>query len=69
MKYTLIDVTAYFLNGLIVGLLIWFMHSSYKNAEDHGYTPSARAHMNELVAAYSEPDWDSVPRLSVNDLK
>lgn len=69
MTFKLTDVIAYFINGLIVGLLIWFMHSSYKTAESHGYTPSARAHMNELVAAYNEPDWDSVPRLSVNDLE
>lgn len=69
MTFKLTDVIAYFLNGLIVGLLIWFMHSSYKTASDMGYTPEARQHMNELVAAYSEPDWDEVPRLSVNDLE
>lgn len=69
MKYTIFDICAWTLNGLIVGLLIWFMHSSYKTAEAHGYTPSARAHMDELVMMYNEPDYDAIPRLSVNDLE
>lgn len=68
MKYTLFDICAWTLNGLIAGLLIWFMHSSYKTAEAHGYTPSARAHMNELVAAYSEPDMTNIRPLTMDDL-
>lgn len=68
MTFKLTDVIAYFLNGLIVGLLIWFMHSSYKTAEAHGYTPAARAHFDELVAAYQEPDMSNIKPLRMSDL-
>lgn len=68
MKFTIWDVMGCFFNGLIMGLLIWFMHSTYAYATQMGYTPQARAHMDELVAAYQEPDYDAIPRLSVNDL-
>lgn len=69
MTFKLTDVIAYFLNGLIVGLLIWFMHSSYKTATGMGYTPSARAHMDELVAVYNEPDMRNLKPLRMDDLE
>lgn len=69
MKYTLIDLIAWTLNGLIVGLMIWFFHASYKSATQMGYTPQARAHMDYLVSVYNEPDMSNVKPLSIKDLE
>jgi hypothetical protein len=72
MKYTIFDIAAWMTNGLILGLLVWFIHSSYKTARAEGYTPDSRAFMNELVSKYNSPNTDdinNIPRLTVKDLK
>lgn len=69
MKYTFWDCAAWAMNGLIVGLMIWFVHASYKTANQMGYTPQARAHLDYLVSVYNEPDYDAIPRLSISDLE
>lgn len=67
--YTIFDLCAWGMNGLIVGLMIWFIHASYGTARQMGYTPDARAHLDYLVSVYNEPDMSNVKPLSIKDLK
>ena len=53
--------------SLSVGSFIW---NEYKtNAVYDGYTAEQRAEVAQLFAQNDEPDWDNIPRLSVEDLK
>ena len=64
-----LDRCAYTFTGAVLVAAIWFVHTNYKMATEYGYTPEARAFMDNIVAQYNEPDYESIPRLSISDLE
>lgn len=69
MKYTFWDLAGWAFTGALTMAFWIFLHVSYQDATAQGYTPEARAYMDMLVVKYSEPDWDNIRPLSVQDLE
>lgn len=59
-----------FTGALAIGFL-WFISVEAECSKPYavGYNACDRAEMDMLVMELQEPDYDAIPRLSVNDLK
>lgn len=67
--YTFWDLAGWAFTGALTMAFWMFLHVSYQDATAHGYTPEARAYMDELVMIYNEPDMSNLKPLTIKDLE
>lgn len=68
---TFIDRAGWCFTGMVGTGFLFFMVWSYNDSMPKaiGYNDSQIHSMNELVASYQEPDWNAIPRISIDDLQ